>query len=265
MPATNPAGRVASLLTTSCSATFFPVIAWGWIAVVLLGGCGAKTGLQAADVSSDEEDADVLPDAESDAEVVSVAGCSDGERESFVDFAVYSDVAGCAGGWDIPGVYVVQPPACGRRAGDDGPNPNGMGCNVEDLCEAGWHVCRSAGELSASSPDGCAGAAGASGSFFATRQSGPGRGECATGTTPGCAGSDAVAGCAPNDETTNDIFGCGGTGDLPAESCWPLDRFGHHQCHVLPPPWSCNSSGTDEALVVIKPGPEAGGVICCRD
>jgi hypothetical protein len=34
----------------------------------------------------------------------------------------------------------------------------------------------------------------------------------------------------------------------------------------LPAPWDCTrSSGYDEALVVIKTGPEGGGVLCCAD
>jgi hypothetical protein len=54
---------------------------------------------------------------------------------------------------------------------------------------------------------------------------------------------------------------------LPA-SCGVLNVSSHNTCTSLTTPWNCRSpesSGYDEALVVTKPGPGAGGVVCCRD
>ena len=217
------------------------------------------------DVDSDS-DSDTDADSDSDADAGTV-GCADGERESFTDLAAYPDIAGCAGGWDVPGCYVDEPPACARAGGDDGDNANGVGCNVADMCSAGWHVCDSAADVDAHSPDGCAGGAEAADSFFLTRQSGPGCLECATGDTAGCTGLDCNPDCIPNDATTNDLFGCGSMGDTPSTSCGVLNRSSSDQCIHLSAPWSCNdlAAGDDEALVVVKPSPDGGGVLCCLD
>jgi hypothetical protein len=191
-------------------------------------------------------------------------GCADGNREAFTDSGRYPDIAGCAGAWDQPGAYVASPPACGRGAGDDGGNPIGIGCNVSDLCAVGFHVCASAAEVTARSVDGCAGAAEAVSAFFLTRQSGPGCGECATGATAGCSGLSCGADCAPNAETTNDLFGCGTLGAVPVASCTPLDRFSGNACGNLSAEWSCPGDAT-EATSVVKTGTPGGGVLCCRD
>jgi hypothetical protein len=197
-------------------------------------------------------------------------GCADGEREAFRDLVRYPDIAGCGGGWSVPGIYRVEAPRCGRGGGDDGMRPDGLGCNVADLCEPGWHVCATPLDVAASSPDGCTGAGlgdGGVGMFFATRISGPGCGNCATGTRPGCNGTNCLTDCAANAETTNDVFGCGTIGDVPGASCSPLNRFSNDQCTRLPAPWSCPDpgAGIDEALTLVKRGPAAGGILCCRD
>jgi hypothetical protein len=195
------------------------------------------------------------------------AGCADGAREGFVDAAKYPAIAGCAGGWTVPGVAQESAPTCALGAGDDGANPGGDGCSASDLCAPGWHVCRTAREVATHSPDGCAGGD-VDGLFFATRQSGNGCGECSVSANPAdaCSGDTCLTSCYPTSVQTNDVFGCGGTGALPAGSCAPLDRFSHNACGQLPAPWNCASSdGTNEALVVVKPGPGAGGVVCCAD
>lgn len=196
-------------------------------------------------------------------------GCADGEREGFVDLARYPAIAGCSGGFTVAGVFREAAPACALAAGDDGANPSGAGCNASDLCAPGWHVCRHTGEVAAKSVDGCAGADAVSGQFFATRQSGPGCGQCATGIDPTmqCGGDDCLTTCYPNDLTTNDLFGCGGAGTpVWGSSCGVLTKFGNNNCYSLPWPWDCaGSSGMDEALVVTKPGPAGGGVLCCAD
>jgi hypothetical protein len=161
-------------------------------------------------------------------------------------------------------VYTWAAPACGRGGGDDGANPNGTGCNVEDLCTAGFHVCTSAIQVATRSVDGCAGALEAADSFFVTGLSGPGCAECATGAAGGCTGASCETNCAPTDATTNDLFGCGTRGLAPAASCAPLDRFSGDQCSALGDPWSCPGDVL-EAASVVKSGPAGGGVLCCRD
>lgn len=195
-------------------------------------------------------------------------GCADGHREGFRSLRRYPDIAACAGGFQVAGVTTDAPPRCERHGGDDGTNPTGVDCSVEDLCAAGWHVCVGPAEVAARSRDGCAGAHDAEGAFFATRTSGPGCGVCATGSATDCGGNDCRADCAMSAQTTNDLFGCGTIGAVPeATTCGVLDRFSHDQCAMLPAPWTCTDegSGTHEASVVTKPGPEAGGVLCCRD
>jgi hypothetical protein len=157
-------------------------------------------------------------------------------------------IAACAGGFSLPGVLNEMPPACGRTAGDDGANPGGAGCNAMDLCAAGWHVCASPADVTASSGGrGCAGSVSLASppSFFATRQSGPGGAACGAGA--------------------NDLFGCGNLGAVPAASCQPLDVFSGDLCASIGPPWTCGLDGLAEAVNVSKAGPDGGGVLCCRD
>lgn len=196
-------------------------------------------------------------------------GCADGQRDAFRDRLRYPEIAGCAGGFGNAGLSRESSPTCARGAGDDGANPTGLGCSASDLCAPGWHVCRSAQDVATHSPDGCAGAGDADASaFYATRQTGPGCGHCATGTDPGCGSNDCRPGCAQTERTSNDIFGCGTLGAVPqASSCGPLDRFSQNLCGSLRPPWRCNGDpqGLRESDLVVKPGPEAGGVLCCLD
>src|SRR5581483_11504118 len=80
---------------------------------------------------------------------ISVIGCSDGSREAFVSVKDFPSIAGCAGGWSVPGVISTasMTPACGLAAGNDGDRPAGNSCSVADLCAVGWHVCGGATEL----------------------------------------------------------------------------------------------------------------------
>jgi hypothetical protein len=196
------------------------------------------------------------------------AGCADGTREAFKDAATYPHIAGCDGGFSVPGVLHADTPLCGRVAGNDSANPNGTGCSAADLCAEGWHMCRHPAEVTAHSPDGCAGSHDATSSFYVTRQSGSGCGACAVSTdaTKICTNADCNTDCYPTDLETNDVFGCGTLGSAPGASCAPFDRFGNNACGALGAPWDCAaSSGYDEALVVVKNGPAAGGVLCCAD
>jgi hypothetical protein len=196
-------------------------------------------------------------------------GCADGQRDAFRELARYPAIAACAGGFTRAGLSREASPTCARGAGDDGPNPVGAGCNATDLCAPGWHICRSAADVAAHSPDGCAGVADAApSSFFATRQTGPGCGHCATGGDPACGSNDCRPGCAQTAATSNDIFGCGSLGDAPQPtSCGSLDRFSNNLCGALRPPWRCDGdpAGLRESDLVVKPGADAGGVLCCLD
>ncbi len=247
-------------------------------ALLLLGACGARTDLTV----------DAVPGLERD-----TAGCADGFREGFVDVAANPDIAGCSGGWSIPGVMLQNPgtapecptiatydtvsPACRRSAGNNGPNPNGFGCNVADLCAEGWHVCTSAGDVESHSPDGCVSATrtGDPPLLFVSRQSSNGCLTCATGsrTDPDCDGQECTSGCAQTADTANDVFGCGNFGDSPGVSfpfigCGPLDVGTSNECADLQgSSWSCedDGSGNCEAFVITHQGPDFGGVLCCRD
>jgi hypothetical protein len=213
-------------------------------------------------------------------------GCSDGQREGFTDYTQYPDIAGCSGGWSIPGIHTENPgtapacgvatydtlsPACNRVSGDDSTNPNGTDCNVQDLCATGWHVCNSAADVTQHSPTGCAGATAEDDLqlFFASRQTSNGCGVCATGTRtdPDCDSLSCTPGCLQTAETSNDVFGCGNFGSEAVVDCGPLTRFSNDQCTALAgSPWTCDVyGGLCEAYVVQKTGPGFGGVLCCRD
>ncbi|MFL5351977.1 Kelch repeat-containing protein [Archangium sp.] len=214
-------------------------------------------------------------------------GCADGQREGFVDQTKYPNIAGCSGGWSVPGVLPSTPgfasicptlptydtvtPSCGRVAGDDSANPTGTGCNVADLCSPGWHVCNNEPDVATNSPTGCNGATLAEDPalFFATRQSSTGCGVCASGTDTGeqCNGGTCAAGCLQTTRTSNDLFGCGNLGSTGVYGCGVLNRFSNNACSALGSPWNCNDgvSGYCESLVIRKPSPERGGVLCCRD
>jgi hypothetical protein len=174
-------------------------------------------------------------------------GCADGTREGFAAAGTFPNIAACAGGWSVPGLVNTTAPACDHLAGNDSPNAAGTGCNVADLCQAGWHVCTTAAELEAkSNGQGCAAAAITGSAFFVARQSGAGGAQCGTGT--------------------NDLFGCGDIGNAPdVATCAPFDRFSFDLCSALPNTWSCGTDGAAEASNVTKTAATGGGVLCCRD
>jgi hypothetical protein len=166
-------------------------------------------------------------------------------------------------------------------AGNDGPNPSGVGCNIADLCAAGWHVCTGAADVMSSSPNGCAGATQPTDPslYFASRQSSTGFNACATGsgTGPNCTANSGATGCAQTADTSNDVYGCGNLGNqgIGFEGCAPLDASlaldpSNDVCGGGAPPgsnWSCadDGSGTCEAYVLVHGGPGYGGALCCRD
>ncbi|MFZ4580060.1 MAG: EGF domain-containing protein [Myxococcota bacterium] len=180
------------------------------------------------------------------------AGCSDGTREGFTNATQFTTIAGCSGGFSLAGMLPTTSSQCGLVAGNSSTNPNGTGCSAADLCETGWHICKTSLEVKNSSATaGCTGVtdAGAASLFFSSLQSSQGNAVC------------SVTG-------TNDLFGCGNLGTTPnAAACTPLTRSSGDLCSVLGAPWSCVSAngGFDEAIKVVKSGPLRGGVLCCKD
>jgi len=243
-------------------------------AAVVLISCGARTGL---DVGVDP----------------SVVGCADGTREGFVDMAANPQIAGCSGGWSIPGVMLQNPgtapqcpsvptfdtrsPACDRMGGNDGPNPDGVGCNVADLCANGWHVCTGAADVENHAPNGCATATLAADPplLFVSRQSSNGCCACASGTRTDsdCDALECTTGCAQTADTANDVFGCGNFGEPPDGTdpfvdCGPLDRSTSNLCAFLQgSSWSCDDDGSGlcEGFAIVHGGSDYGGALCCRD
>ena len=181
------------------------------------------------------------------------AGCSDGTREGFRDVTNWPDIAGCAGGWQVPGLLdlVARSSHCGRVAGNDSSNPTGDDCSAADLCAANWHACVDGPDVARRSPTGCE-SVGSPGdqAFFAVM----------TGASP-----QGV--CYPDPSAKNDLHGCGSIGQPESDWCPPLTRrMGFADC--LPTGvWQCGTvdDSLSEAEVVIKTGPPLGGVLCCRD
>jgi hypothetical protein len=176
------------------------------------------------------------------------SGCSDGQREGFTNLATHPNIAGCSGGFSLPGVVSVATPACGRVAGDDSNNPNGTGCNIQDLCAEGWHVCTSPADVASDSPTGCTGAT-------------------TGGPTPRImfvqrtASSNSFT-CGPG---VDNFFGCASftQGGIV---CSPLNASGGNLCsNLLSTTWRCGTDSTMEGNNVTKVGPANGGVLCCRN
>jgi len=218
-----------------------------------------------------------------------IVGCSDGVREGFTNQTTYPTIASCGGAWSVKGAFWDNP-SCGRQAGNTGVLSAGTGCNVEDLCAGGWHVCYGPDDITVRTGGrGCTDAVASNypnngtnsqypvppgGAFFMTRTSGSGIGNC-----------DEVVNGFP--QSFNDIFGCGNMGGEPLATCSPLNRFGNNQCIGLenstgfngkPPSnygyaaaqyaWTCNDggNGTNESKFVSKTRPgDQGGVLCCKD
>lgn len=206
-------------------------------------------------------DAARLPDVVADQAVEEAAtpgdpaelGCADGTREGFVSVAHWGNIAGCAGGWTIPGLLSEDARAlkCHRAAGNDGLNPPGEGCSVADLCAIGWHVCRDASEVGRQSGSGCESAVvGGPPRFFLV-----------------LAGASPQGICSPDRGAMNDLHGCGNLGQPQSAACQPLSRrmtFADCQATGV---WACGAEDDhlSEAAVVTKSGPAFGGALCCRD
>lgn len=207
------------------------------------------------------------------------SGCADGTREGFTSIPGYPDIAGCAGGWSVPGVTALVAPACGRQSGNTSANRDGAGCASVDLCAAGWHLCRGKDEVAQKAHGSCADAvpAGAANNslFFAVAQASVSNTTCDT-------------------SGDNDVFGCGNLGiQLAAQkNCGVLTRAlastqagtcGFNEAEPHLGPWQCLGGvqgDLHEGAIVTKQGcpngsctydgqpvgnADKGGVLCCRD
>lgn len=230
-----------------------------------------------------------------------IIGCSDGTREGFLDLLRFNNLAACGGAWKVPGIH-HNTPSCDRKSGNTGVNREGDGCNLEDLCAEGWHVCLGRGDVMTRSDYGCDGIMDGvenEPALFITRTSSTGQLKCDPDTV----------GLPLN---MNDIFGCGNFGcKATGSACDPLTLSGHNLCSALTstcsckkdsngtitcnqsssgnacygggighsidyfrllngknyqPAWSCNGDSTKEATNIVKSKPdEQGGVMCCKD
>ncbi len=228
--------------------------------------------------------------------IPSSSGCSDGTREGFKNAVAYPQIAACSGAWSVPGLHHAGP-ECDRKSGNTGENAPGTGCNVEDLCAEGWHVCLGKDDVKGRSVNGCTGILQDNDApyFFAARTSSSGSFNC----TPDTVGSSTT--------NTDDFFGCGNMG-CPAtkETCAPLELGSHDLCigivdrqctwtddgngkikgsgnmgcnwcktldywnFVLKTDyktaWQCGSDQSNEANNVTKTDPDSqGGVLCCKN
>lgn len=177
-------------------------------------------------------------------------GCADGEREGFMNVADFPDVAACSGGWSVPGMGADEP-VCERAGGDDGDNPAGAGCNVQDLCGDGWVVCADAAAFAERLPEGAScdelGPAGGDRPLYVSAQR----------------GSNAV-GLSCDGEGTNDLFGCG---EPPMNLRANCDPFNRSIAGGEAAPWRLGeraARNVTEWSTATKSGPARGGVLCCR-
>jgi len=182
-------------------------------------------------------------------------GCSDGTREGFRDVANWPNIAGCAGGFDQPGVIGSPelPATCSLHGGDTSANPTGVGCSAADLCSEHWHLCRNGNDVAQHSPTGSCESCVPAGElrFFLT-----------------ASGASSMGICSPDTAATNDLHGCGGLGQPEADTCAPLSRrMGFADCLATQGVWLCGeeSNSLQEAALVTKPKSSMGGALCCRD
>ena len=171
--------------------------------------------------------------------VPEIIGCSDGTREGFIDLIRFNNLAACGGAWTIPGIH-HNVPACGRQSGNTGVNHDGNGCNLEDLCAEGWHVCLGRGDVMTRSDYGCDGILDGVNqnepALFITRTSSRGSLNCDPDTV----------GVPLN---MNDIFGCGNFGCYATGAdCDPLKLSGHNLCQALRKNCGCRKDSSGEII-----------------
>jgi hypothetical protein len=203
-----------------------------------------------------------------------IAGCSDGTREGFRKIDSQPRIAGCAGGWSIPGLLssAARTAQCGHRSGNSySVNPIGNGCSVADLCSPQWHPCNNGQDLLKHSPGGCEGILSpGERAFFLVMTGASNMGMCYPEPSPDSSADFILK---------NDLHGCGSNNIGLAESdqCSPLTRrMGFDECDKtkdmkeadeMGSVWNCGNSNQSlsEAEMVYKTGPSLGGVLCCKD
>jgi hypothetical protein len=83
-------------------------------------------------------DADNPPVGDAD---VSLVGCSDGEREGYLDTATYPTIAACKAAWT--GALDLRAVPTGAACG----NGLGLCAAPTDACATGWHICARSGDV----------------------------------------------------------------------------------------------------------------------
>ncbi len=170
-----------------------------------------------------------------------VVGCSDGQREAFVDAAGFPGIAGCLGGW--AGTASMRAPGTGATCGDD----SGECAAPADLCASGWHLCGASGaisDLTQVSAEQCEQAGG--GRFSAALSHCETQSGCVYDTRP-----DGDYGCFDRGWCSETVCCGGDCGQFGAcrDGVWP------GATHI--------AQGTDQGCGATT-SRRAGGVLCCR-
>ena len=183
--------------------------------------------------------------------MVSVVGCSDGEREGFIDIARFPTIAACSATWN--GSLGLRDPRTGGACGDElGP------CLAPvDACAPGWHVCADNGQLtditSRVSAADCGDAGGTPvGEFVAAAQHCEScAGSCTTGESA-CTYA-TIYGCTPSSATCNEPMCCG------------TDCYTSQNCKGGGYPAPDTKVGAPNQPCGALPGDSQTGVLCCAD
>lgn len=205
-------------------------------------------------------------------------GCSDGARDAFTNLTTFPNIAGCSGGWTVPGIFpaplrTTDGGVCGTSGDDDSANAPGTGCSSADLCATGWHLCRGDEIQSRTNNQGCAAETFAPSSFYAASISGTGCLECAlpnNAFVAGCGPLTCSQSCQEAANLNNDIFGCGAQGSLltgpQTTRCGGLNRSGFNNCASLTTGgWNCGGDQMESVTLTRVPTAGVpGGVLCCK-
>jgi hypothetical protein len=168
----------------------------------------------------------------------STLGCADGQREAFVNWSEYPNIAGCAAKW--PGLMDMRAATTGKSCGDDASEC----ASPADACAPGWHVCGNTGaiaDVKQVSPEQCGKAGG--GRFVSAIS------HCKT--QEGCVYDSNTYECFDDGWCSESVCcgdNCGDLGECPS-GVWP------NQTHI--------AIGTDQGCGKMS-SERAGGVLCCK-